>query len=128
MYSGPDPPSGVLFSNAADFARLTMMLLNGGSLDGVTVLEPKSIDELLTTSGIWSTYNYQQGVTFMAQRDLDEQLVWGHDGDDRGYITAVFFNRQKKLGAITFANANSDDLLLSGRLIDLDMHLMDWFR
>jgi hypothetical protein len=32
---------------------------------------------------------------------------------------------EKGVGAIAFANANRDDFLLSRRLVDLDMHMMD---
>ena len=124
----PDPPSGAVYSSAIQFSRLVMMLLNRGSLDGVKILEPASVDLLLTHSGYWSIYGYQQGLVLFAQRNLDDHLVWGHDGEDRGYITAVFFDREKGVGAVAFANANRDDFLLSRRLVDLDMHMMDWFK
>lgn len=124
----PDAPSGTLYTSAVQFARLVMMLLNRGTLDGVKILEPPSVDLLLTHSGYWSIYGYQQGLVFFGTRDLDDRLVWGHDGHDRGYCTAVFFDREKGVGAIAFANANRDDFLLSRRLVDLDLHMMDWFK
>ena len=124
----PDAPSGSLYTSATQFARLTMMLLNRGSLDGVKILEPASVDKLLEASGHWSIYGYQQGLVLFATRDLDDHLVWGHDGEDRGYITAVFFDREKGIGAVAFANANRGDFLLSRRLVDLDLHMMDWFK
>ena len=124
----PDPPSGAFYTSAIQFSRLVMMLLNRGSLDGVKILEPASVEQLLTHSGFWSIYGYQQGLVLFSQRDLDDHIVWGHDGEDRGYITAVFFDREKGVGAVSFANANRDDFLLSRRLVDLDMHMMDWFR
>jgi hypothetical protein len=36
--------------------------------------------------------------------------------------------RTRGIGAVAFANANRDDFLLSRRLVDLDMHMMDWFK
>ena len=123
----PETPSG-MYSSAIQFARLVMMLLNRGTLDGVKILEPASVDLLLTHSGYWSIYGYQQGIVFFGTRDLDDHLVWGHDGEDRGYITAAFFDREKGIGAVAFANANRDDFLLSRRLVDLDMHMMDWYK
>ena len=124
----PDPPSGTLYTSAVQFARLMMMLLNRGSLEGVKVLEPASVDLLLEPSGFWSAFGYQQGLILYATRNLDDQPVWGHDGQDRGYVSAAFFNRETRVGAVAFANANRDDLLLSRRLVDLDMHMMDWFK
>ena len=125
----PDPGSGSLYTSAVLFARLVMMLLNRGSLDGAKILEPASVDLLLTHSGYWSiTSSYQQGIVFLGQRNLDDRLVWGHAGDDRGYCAAVFFDREAGIGALAFANAETGDFLLSRRLTDLDMHMLDWFK
>jgi CubicO group peptidase (beta-lactamase class C family) len=126
--SSPDPPAGGLYASAGQFARLVMMLLNRGTLDGAKILEPSSVKQLATFSGLWSIYGYQQGLTIYAQRDLDDHLVWGHDGEDRGYVGAAFFDIDAGIGAIAFANANREDFLLSRRLVDLDLHMMDWFR
>jgi CubicO group peptidase (beta-lactamase class C family) len=128
LYSSPDPPSGVFYSSARDFARPMMMLLNRGTLDGVKILEPASVDSMLTFSGHYSIYGYQQGLSLFASRNLDDQVVWGHDGEDRGFITALFFDRATGLGAVSFANSNRDDFLLSRRRVDLDLHMMDWFK
>ncbi|MDQ2768478.1 MAG: serine hydrolase, partial [Gemmatimonadota bacterium] len=128
LFSSPDPPSGAFYSSARDFARPMMMLLNRGMLDGVTILEPATVDSMLTFSGHYSIYGYRQGLSLFAARNLDDQPVWGHDGEDRGFITAVFFDRASGLGAVSFANANRDDELLSRRLVDLDLHMMDWFK
>ena len=128
VFSSPDPPSGAFYSSARDFARAMMMLLNRGSLDGVTILKPATVDSMLTFSGYYSIYGYRQGLSLFATRNLDDQPIWGHDGEDRGFITAVFFDRASGLGAISFANANRDDFLLSRRLVDLDIHLIDWFK
>ena len=124
----PDPPAGGLFTSAIQYSRLVLMLLGRGSLDGVKVLEPSSVDQLLTHSGSWSSYGYQQGLVLLGTRDLDDHLVWGHDGQDRGFCAAVNFDPESGVGAIAFANANREDGLLSRRLVDLEMHLMGWFK
>ena len=125
----PDPPPGGLYTSTAQFVRLVMMLLNRGSLDGVKILGPASVDLLLAHSGFWSsTSGYQHGIVFLGQRNLDDHLVWGHVGDDRGYCAAVFFDRQAGIGVLAFANTDNDEFLLSRRLTDLDMHMMDWFK
>jgi CubicO group peptidase (beta-lactamase class C family) len=128
MFSAPDPPSGLLFTSATQYARLMMLLMNHGTLDGVKLLEPATVDSMLTPSGFWSIHGYQQGLTLYAQRNLQEHLVWGHDGQDRGYVAAMFFDRETGIGAVAFANANSDDQELSRYLVDLTMHMMDWFK
>jgi CubicO group peptidase (beta-lactamase class C family) len=125
----PDPPSGTRYTSAVQFARLVMMLLNRGSLDGARILEPKSVDLLLTHSGFWSiTSGYRQGLVFLGQQNLDDHLVWGHDGNDRGYCAAFYFDRETGVGALAFANADNADFLLGRYLSDLDLHMMDWFK
>ena len=124
----PDSPSGGLYTSATQFSRLLLMFLNHGTLDGAKVLEPSSVELLTTHTGYFSIYGYQQGLALMGTRDLDDHLVWGHDGQDRGYCTAAYFDRDSGVGVVTFANANRDDELLSRRLVDLDMHLLDWFK
>ena len=37
----------------------------------------------------------QQGLVLYATRDLNDHLVLGHDGEDKGYISSVFFDREK---------------------------------
>jgi CubicO group peptidase (beta-lactamase class C family) len=45
-----------LVSTARDYARLLQMLLNGGELDGVRILSPKTV-ELMTTNQVGALYN-----------------------------------------------------------------------
>ena len=40
--------AGGLYSTAADFMRFCQMLLNGGRLDGAAILEPKSVETMLS--------------------------------------------------------------------------------
>ncbi len=49
-----------LLSTASDYARMLQMLLNGGELDGVRLLGPKTV-ELMTSNHVGSLYN--QGRT-----------------------------------------------------------------
>jgi CubicO group peptidase (beta-lactamase class C family) len=49
---------GGLVSTAADYARFLQMLLNGGEIDGVRLLSPKSV-ELITTNQLGSEVNTQ---------------------------------------------------------------------
>jgi hypothetical protein len=51
----------------------------------------------------------------------------GHAGNDRGNCTAFLFDLENAGGAVAFSNAETKSLLLSLRLADLDMHMMDWF-
>lgn len=41
-----DSAAGGLYSTAADYARFCQMLLDGGTLDGVTLLRPSTVDQM----------------------------------------------------------------------------------
>jgi CubicO group peptidase (beta-lactamase class C family) len=49
-----------LLSTARDYARFLQMLLNGGELDGVRILAPKTID-LMTTNQVGTLFNFGGG-------------------------------------------------------------------
>ena len=51
-----------LVSTAMDYARFLQMLLNGGELDGVRILSPKTV-ELMTTNQVGTIYN-AEGLGF----------------------------------------------------------------
>ncbi len=123
----PDYPSGDEYSTASDLSRLLLLFMHRGSFNGHQLLKPATVDSMLTPSGFYSIYSYRQGLVIYASRNLDEEQVWGHDGQERGYIAALFYNPVTKIGAVSLANANRSDYELSRRLVDLNMHLMDWF-
>ena len=52
-----------LLSTARDYARFLQMLLNGGELDGVRILAPKTI-ELMTTNQVGDLFNWTPGQGF----------------------------------------------------------------
>jgi CubicO group peptidase (beta-lactamase class C family) len=80
-----------LFSTIGDYARFAQMLLNGGALDGVRILSPKTV-ELMTADAttdlkdpIFGTAGYGFGLGFAVLRDLGSsnqlasagQYSWG---------------------------------------------------
>jgi len=52
-----------LLSTVHDYARFLQMLLNGGELDGVRILSPKTID-LMTTNQVGTLYSWPPGQGF----------------------------------------------------------------
>lgn len=72
-------------ATAADYVRFTQMLLNGGALDGVRVLAPKTVaymtaDHLGTTMGNAGT-GYGFGLGFAVRRETGVADVAGSAGD-----------------------------------------------
>jgi CubicO group peptidase (beta-lactamase class C family) len=52
-----------LLSTAHDYSRFLQMLLNGGELDGVRILSPKTVD-LMTTNQVGTLYGWTPGQGF----------------------------------------------------------------
>jgi CubicO group peptidase (beta-lactamase class C family)/ketosteroid isomerase-like protein len=127
QYSYPDYPVGRTYTNARDFARLILMFLNGGTVDGARILSPASVDMIFTPSGYRNLDGWKQGIGVNGPLDLRGRQVWGHDGQGEGSVSALYVNRESGVGAFTIANSNYLDESQNYSLVDLDMHLMAWF-
>jgi CubicO group peptidase (beta-lactamase class C family) len=125
--TGPDFPSGIYHTTAADLTRLMRMLLNGGTVDGVRVLSSDSVKTMMTPNGLYNHEGWRQGVGLYGPRDLNGRWVWGHDGVDRGVAAAFFLDPKSQVGAIAIGNAQYPDWTLTAALVDIDLHLIDWF-
>lgn len=77
--------AGGLVSTAGDYARFLQMMLNGGELDGVRLLSPKTV-QLMTANHtgdlpIWLTGpGYGFGLGFSVLKDVGEAGVAGSEG------------------------------------------------
>lgn len=72
-----------LLSTADDYARFLQMVLNGGELDGVRILSPKSV-ELMTvnhTGDLYRSAGMGFGLGFSIDQDLGERGELGSAGD-----------------------------------------------
>jgi len=120
-------PAGRIYTTATDYARLMMMFQNHGTLNGVKILNPHSVDLMCSPSGYRNLDGWVQGLGLLGPLDLRGRQLWGHTGEDRSYSSVFYFNSETHVGAIVFANANYPDYSLSYALLDLDLHLMSWF-
>ena len=92
-----------LLSTARDYSRFMQMLLQGGSLDGVRILSPKSV-QLMTVNHIGNLYPWEDGVGFglgvFVVTDLGERGVLGSVGEfgwNGAYHTAAWADPQERL-------------------------------
>ncbi len=92
-----------LLSTAADYGRFLQMLLNGGTLDDVRLLSPKSV-ELMTANHVGSLYPWEPGVGFglgvfvvenLGARGLPGSV--GEYGWNGAYHTASWVDPQERL-------------------------------
>ncbi len=94
-----------LMSTATDYARMLLMMLNGGELDGVRILSPKSV-ELMTSSHTGSLYsegNLGFGLGFEIVEHLGRSGKYGSVGTygwGSAYYSTYWVDPQEKLVAI----------------------------
>jgi CubicO group peptidase (beta-lactamase class C family) len=125
--AAPNYASGVAHTTALDFARLMLMLMNGGAVDGMRILQQSSVDLMMTPMGLRSADGWLQALCLSGPKDIHGRQVWGHNGEDRGAANAFYLDRQTGVGAISFANAMDPEWTMTYVVDDLDMHLMSWF-
>jgi CubicO group peptidase (beta-lactamase class C family) len=126
--SCPNYPSGCAHTTARDFAQIMRMLMGNGVVDGTRILSAESVTLMETPTGFRTQHGgFVQGLGLFGPLDVHGIQTWGHDGQDVGAGTAFFYNRKSGVGAIAFANANSPDFDLTYSVVDIDLHLMNWF-
>jgi CubicO group peptidase (beta-lactamase class C family) len=97
-----------LLSTASDYARFLQMLLNGGEVDGVRLLSPKTI-ELMTTNHIGNLYPQPGrgfGLGFETIEDLGRSGRYGSEGEfgwGSAYFSRYWVDPKEQLIAIFLA-------------------------
>ncbi len=100
-FSYPDYPDGQLRSSVNDLSRFLATIASGGTLDGVTLLDSDSVDEMLIEQlpGIKSG----QGI-FWATYEMGGRTLTGHDGGDPGVTTEMGFDTDTGNGFVLLMN------------------------
>ena len=124
-------PQGGLRISARGLARVGRMLLNGGTLDGVQIISPQSVDTLLTQvwrfngsngltgegndSGFYCSYGLaaQQLATPLPRCGDDPgtrgATLVGHAGDAYGMKSGIWIDRARGLGIAYFVTGVPDN-------------------
>ena len=94
-----------LLATTSDYARFLQMLLNGGELDGVRILSPKTI-ELMTTNHIGTLYTSPGrgfGLGFETVDDLGRSGRYGSEGEfswGSAYFSRYWVDPKEQLVAV----------------------------
>jgi CubicO group peptidase (beta-lactamase class C family) len=123
----PDYPNGCLHTCALDFARILLMVANHGTVDGARILAPASVELMMTPSGFRNHDGWQQGLGMNGPENHRGRQLWGHDGEDYGTSTSVYFNPESGVGAAVLTNAMDPAWTQTFAVDDLNFHLMSWF-
>jgi CubicO group peptidase (beta-lactamase class C family) len=113
-------PQGGLRISARGLSRVGRMLLNGGTLDGVRILSPKSVDMLFTQvwrfdgsngdieKGFYCSYGHAtQQIPTPVPGCADDMgtrgaTLVGHAGDAYGMKSGIWIDRQRGVGIAYF--------------------------
>ena len=113
-----------LFSTPHDLARFARAILRSGELDGVRVLSPASVEEMLRVQFPEAAPDDALG---WQRRTFDGRRVVGHEGEDAGASTGLYLDMTSRTGAIVLANGDafqSDDATRAVALADLVTQLL----
>lgn len=108
-YGFPTWPDGQLRSSARDMAQLLRLVLGKGRVDGVQVVPAAAVQTVLSRPvdrlSAWylDDYMLEQRV-FWFDLDLGGRRLTGHDGDDYGVSSEVFYDRQSGVGVALVMN------------------------
>jgi CubicO group peptidase (beta-lactamase class C family) len=120
-------PQGGLRISMRDLAQVGRLLLNGGTLDGVRLLSPQSVDRLLSPAWRFNGANGETDRGFYCSYGLaaqqiptkapgcsddpveDGALHIGHAGDAYGLRSGLWIDRAAGTGVAYFVTGLSDD-------------------
>lgn len=108
-YGFPTWPDGQLRSSARDMAQLLRLVLADGRVDGVQVVPEAAIRTLLSQPGgdlsEWYLDDYlvRQRV-FWFDMVLGDRHLIGHDGDDYGVSSEVYYDKDTGVGVALVMN------------------------
>ncbi|MEN0063324.1 MAG: serine hydrolase domain-containing protein [Myxococcota bacterium] len=121
-YGYPTYPDGLARSSAEDMARYASMILGNGELDGEVVLSPDGVQQLLEVDPAYGTDESGQAIAW-AQREVNERLLYGHNGGDYGSFTELWLDTETGSGVVLLMHARPDEftefLRVELRLLDL---------
>ena len=104
-------PAGFLFASASEFARFTMMLMDGGMIDGRRVLAADAVQRMTTGHQTMpGNPNAKYGYGLVVGKQGTER-IWQHGGSINGFDADVMMYPDRKLAVIVFDNRGGSPLL-----------------
>jgi CubicO group peptidase (beta-lactamase class C family) len=112
QYGEPDYPDGMLRTSINELAQFLISYMQGGRHNGKRILKSDTVEAMLESQ---TPLKQSHGLGWIRQT-INDETVWGHDGDDHGAGTKMWFDPENKVGVILMTNGiwiDNDDLLTS---------------
>ena len=104
-----DIPAMGLYTTAEDMAHLLIMLANGGTYKGKTIIHPAVLEEMMERNNdhVMLDYDRQSGIGFLLNHCIFEQPgdVVEHGGQTMHYTSHFVLLPEYGVGAIVLANS-----------------------
>ena len=111
-----DQSTGGLLSNVDDMSRFMRMVLNSGSSAGSTILQPETLDEMLTEQNkdIALDLGFKIGLGWYLDRTYFRYAgrFCGHGGDFAAVHTQMSMLPEHKLGVIVVSNSDNSAIVV----------------
>ena len=133
--SGIDPEyhfrstAGALWMRGEDLCRLGILLCQGGTLEGVTILQPDTVYEMMSSQkgkpGI--TCDSKYGLCIYRKSEfLKDRIVYGHQGMSEGVVSALFFDPETQLVFSVITNGSDSRLDNYMAIINRKLFALVW--
>ncbi|MCU0756034.1 MAG: beta-lactamase family protein [Xanthomonadales bacterium] len=123
-YALPSYPEGGLQMSIEDLARYFAMLLSGGALDGVRVIERKALAEMQrfqwTAQHKPADYDLAEGNSGLFWRTKFNGQRVGHGGNDPGVEAEMLTDTEGRVGVVLISNTSLDGPARRHTLVVLD--------
>jgi CubicO group peptidase (beta-lactamase class C family) len=115
----PGRPSGSLNLTADDLARLPLLMLGRGTLDGVRYFSPTSAERIETPTAndaarVGLRYGYALGNVADTQ---GRSLFFGHEGSIDGFVATYAYAPEIGAAYVLMANSAADEVIDAARLV-----------
>lgn len=115
-------PSRGAYCDIEDMAKFIEFNLNGGKVNGKTILKPDILKQMYTvpfdTSG--KNEGYALGIAVFHRRHKGDIVpICVHSGDGYGFSSDIFFAPESGLGTVILTNQNNFNMRWRGELEDM---------
>jgi CubicO group peptidase (beta-lactamase class C family) len=99
----PYAGAGSVYASARGLATFVQLFLNGGKVDGQTILDESSIKSMVTPSKYSAPSNYKYGLGVMVYDQ--KYYALGHRGGGGGFQSAMFWYPEYEFGIVLMLNS-----------------------